>query len=175
MIGGSAPNSMNVSGCSAIVGIILLALAVCSLIAVLCALGTWSARILSHGSCRICSVVWFVISDWARIPNEHSRLSAGILAAGGNGGDFIFIFNNNKFIDITELEIKAFSTLDVKKIRKFVKKYRCHYGGILLDDFFLMRFACLMIVGAYPYRVDYHVLIWAFIWLSSHKCSVPKG
>lgn len=80
-------NLMIVSGGSAGFVVILRALCAISLTAARFALGTWSARIWSRSIYRICSAVWCVRFDWARIPNVLSRLSAEIPAVDGNGGD----------------------------------------------------------------------------------------
>lgn len=77
--------------------------------------------------------------------------------------------------DICDDELRAFSTLEPKKIRQFVHKHRRYYSNIPTDDFRLMRMVCLTIVSLYPFSADIHVLIWAVIWLSSNGCWVPRG
>ncbi len=81
------------------------------------------------------------------------------------------------FRDVRKYELRIFSTFDIKKIRCFVKKYDWYYLDrmVTYDDFYLMRMACFTIVTEYPYTADIHVLIWAFIWLSSNGCFVPRG
>lgn len=76
--------------------------------------------------------------------------------------------------DIRKDELRIFSTLDIKKIRRFVRKNDWYYTN-LSDDFRLMRMVCLMLILYYPYEADIHVLIWAAIWLSSNGCRVPRG
>ncbi|MCM1165862.1 MAG: hypothetical protein NC299_09815 [Lachnospiraceae bacterium] len=73
-------------------------------------------------------------------------------------------------------ELRVFSTFDLKKIRRFMRKNPLFYSDVpIYDDFYLKRMVCLLIVMAYPYSADIHVLIWAVIWLSSHGCWVPRG
>ncbi|MDE7398593.1 MAG: hypothetical protein K2N06_03605 [Oscillospiraceae bacterium] len=82
-------NLMIVSGVSAVFAAILLVLRVISLTVARFALGMWNARILSHGSCRRCSAVWYVRFDWAMILSILSKLSAEIRAADGSGGKLL--------------------------------------------------------------------------------------
>lgn len=81
------------------------------------------------------------------------------------------------FRDFRKEELRIFSTLDIKKIRRFVNKYDWYYLDrmVTYDDFYLMRMVCLTIVMEYPYTADIHVLIWAVIWLSSNGFFVPRG
>lgn len=75
--------------------------------------------------------------------------------------------------DICDDELRVFSTLDLKKIRLFVRKHHIFFPNIPTDDFRLMRMVCLSLVSQYPYLADIHVLILAAIWLSSNGCWVP--
>lgn len=77
--------------------------------------------------------------------------------------------------DICADELRVFSTFDLKKIRRFVRKHYWYYTNVPTDDFRLMRMVCWTIVFIYPFVADIHVLTWAAIWLSSNGCHFSLG
>lgn len=84
-------------------------------------------------------------------------------------------FNSN-WLDVFYAEVPFFSTFEIKKIRRFIRKNAWYYGGrsyLSNDDKRIMRDVCYSLIVLHGRSLDLHILVQAAVWFTSNGLRLP--
>lgn len=78
--------------------------------------------------------------------------------------------------DVFYGEVPVFSTFDIKKIRRYIRKNAWYYGGrsyLSNDDKRIMRDVCYSLIVYHSFSIDIHILIQAAVWFTLNGLRLP--
>ncbi|MDE7398594.1 MAG: hypothetical protein K2N06_03610 [Oscillospiraceae bacterium] len=78
--------------------------------------------------------------------------------------------------EVLYAEVFVFSTFDIKKIRRFIRKNAWYYGGasyLSNDDFHIMRDVCYSLIVLHGRTIDIHILVQAAVWFTTNSLRIP--
>lgn len=78
--------------------------------------------------------------------------------------------------DVFYCEVPVFSTFDIKKIRRFIRKNAWYYGGksyLSNDDKHIMRDVCYSLIVYHGRIIDFHIVVQAAVWFTSNGFQLP--
>ena len=78
--------------------------------------------------------------------------------------------------DVFFAEVPVFSTIDIKKIRRFICKNAWYYGGksyLSNDDKHIMRDVCYSLIVYHGRVTDFSIVVQAAVWFTLNGLRIP--